>query len=676
MMAEALENHDEVVIVRFNPWLFESQAKLLQGFFTTLADALGKSLPTRIEELGKILNRYGAILSAASIDMGNGVQISAGSAIQGLGQSLSMTELDDLKARLEGILGKSNKRIVVLMDDIDRLDRHEIHAMFKLVKLSAGFERTSYVLAFDDDVVAAALGEQYAGGDKEAGRNFLEKIVQVPLHLPPGDQLSLRKFTFEGVEASLTLAGIHISGEQGEAFVRHFVDGLELRLTTPRQAKRYANAIAFALPILKGEVNPIDQMLIEGIRVFFPVLYKNIRENPDIFLCENRDAARDDGLRKRATEVIDNAMKDLSPSDRERVRRRLLEVLFPRLKSVFGNVGFSSDFDEGWDREQRICSRNYFDRYFRYAVTPGDVPDLVVEKLLDAAASDDLETEKIFKNITECGGTGRLIQKLRRVEDKVERPAAERIALLMARNAGTFPREKGMFLSDRSFSQGAILLMKLLWRVPEGKEREELARRLVGVAEPLVFGAECVRWFRHNEKEPESKRLIPAGVEDDLGRILAGRVKDNAEIEPPYLRSPGDTSHLLWIWNRYGKGGEVRDYLHGRFDTSPKEIDDFLSAFVPTAWGMESGLSHKSDFDRDAYNNVIKMIEPKYLFEKLKDRYGGELDTPDFYEPRDGDLGRRIANQFAFVHRVAEEESRKKAEGELGDARETPQDEV
>ena len=67
-----------------------------------------------------------------------------------------------------------------MIDDIDRLDRTETQAIFKLVKLSASFNHTSYVLAFDDEIVAAAIGEKYGQGGLEAGRAFLEKISGPP----------------------------------------------------------------------------------------------------------------------------------------------------------------------------------------------------------------------------------------------------------------------------------------------------------------------------------------------------------------------------------------------------------------------------------------------------------------------------------------------------------------
>ena len=149
LMEAALQDHVHVVVVRFNPWHFQSEDQLLRGFFATLAQALGKSLPTMKEKIGKIIKDYGSLLSLASIS------------VKGLGEALSTVKLDELRTRIENILAEGGKRVVVLIDDIDRLDRTETQAIFKLVKLSASFNHTSYVLAFDDEIVAAAIGEKY-----------------------------------------------------------------------------------------------------------------------------------------------------------------------------------------------------------------------------------------------------------------------------------------------------------------------------------------------------------------------------------------------------------------------------------------------------------------------------------------------------------------------------------
>ncbi|MCY6442047.1 P-loop NTPase fold protein [Acinetobacter baumannii] len=59
-----------------------------------------------------------------------------------------------------------------------------MHALFRLVKLTADFKHTAYILAFDKDIVASSLQDRYANSSNNAGEAFLEKIIQVPLHLP------------------------------------------------------------------------------------------------------------------------------------------------------------------------------------------------------------------------------------------------------------------------------------------------------------------------------------------------------------------------------------------------------------------------------------------------------------------------------------------------------------
>jgi hypothetical protein len=663
LMEEALKEHAEVVCVKFNPWHFESQAQLLRGFFATLAEDLGRSMTTRKEEIGKILERYSWILSLASASVGGGtVTLDPGEGLRELGRTLSTVELEELRERLQKILRESGKRVVVLIDDMDRLDRREVQAIFKLVKLSAGFERTSYVLAFDEEMVAASLGEQYGEGGSEGGRKFLEKIVQVPLHLPAADDLSLRKLVFEGVNAATKLAGIDLTEEQVQAFVRHFVDGLELRLETPRQAKRYGNVLAFSLPILKGEVNHVDQMLVEGIRVFYPKLYVAIRQNPDVFLGADRDTRRGEVFKKRVTEIVDRGLEGLEARDKERVQSRLLAVLFPRLKSVFGGASYGSEWEKEWDREQRIASRQYFDRYFSYSVPPGDVSDQVMRDLLEKAGQgSEADVDETFKGLAERGALRRVVPKLRRQEDLLNAVAARTIVRTVTRNGHLLPRERTMFGFDSTFTQAAILVGQLLLRVPAGAERDALAEQVIREAEFLPFAFECFRYMRKGKKDPESERIISDVAEREAGRLLVERVKAWATETPPWRELPQDTPGICWVWEQYGEAGDVGTYLETQFAANRQEVPLFLTTYVAAAWGMESGLPRKGDFERNAYDMVRSLIDPERIVGWLREIYGDDVDRGDHYQPDTVPFEKRIAVQFGFIHRKVKEEAQSSA---------------
>ncbi len=658
LMQEALKEHANIVCVGFNPWHFASEDQLLRGFFATLAEALGKSLPTKKEEIGKVLGRYGSILSLASVTVGGVVQVDPGAMAKGLGEALSTVTLDDLRQRLEAFLREGGKRVVVFIDDIDRLDRTDVQAMFKLVKLSASFDYTSYVLAFDDEMVAAALGEKYGQGDVAAGRNFIEKIVQVPLHLPPADELPLRKLTFEGVDGALQLSAITLSQEQVDAFVRHFIDGIEPRLNTPRQAKLYTNALAFALPILKGEVHPVDHMLIEGIRIFYPKLYANIRDNPEYFLKDGGGNGQAQvAFRQRAKTLIDEGLAGLGV-DKDIVRRRLLEVLFPRLQGVFGNVRWGHEWDARWNREQRISSEDYFKRYFSYSVPPGDVSDLKITTFIDSAKTmNDEGLNRALREFSDMGGMPQLILKLRRREEQVDRSACAKLALAVARNGDLLPRQPAMLFSDRTTMQAGILIAHLVKQsASDADARAGLGRRVISEAEPLSFAFECLRWLRKGERESDAERIVTEAVDQELRSLLATRVRESATTEPPYKRFGQDAPSLLWAWNQYGTQGEVGNYLRGRLTMHEEEVDELLDVYVGTALGLESGLSHRSDFDRGNYDTLAKLVDPEFILERLKARYGAELDNPEYYHGDEVPFRRRVAHQFAYIHKKIKED--------------------
>ncbi|PIR86458.1 NTPase KAP [Candidatus Kaiserbacteria bacterium CG10_big_fil_rev_8_21_14_0_10_43_70] len=649
MMRGYLGRYKHVIPIQFNPWYFDSEEKLIKGFFETIAGAIGKSLPTFQQRIGKYMKKYGAILAPV-----------AGNAATGLGESLSIVELDELRLRLEEILTEAQVRLVIMIDDIDRLDRNEIHSVLKLVRLSAGFSYTGYVLAFDDEIVSASLGEKYGAGDKEAGRNFLEKIVQVPLHLPPADDMELRQMTFEGVDAVLKATGIELSEGQPESFARHFVDGIEPRLQTPRQSKLYVNTLNFALPLLKGEVNPVDQMLVEGIRIFYPKLYRVIRDNPSYFL-KYRDGMQNDPDRKRANILVDEALEGMGVIDKERVKDRFIRVLFPR----FGSTSYGHDWDTRWSREKRISSEEYFKRYFVYSVPKGDVSDLAVDSFFEIVSNGaNKQIDELISDFANRGAIPRFIKKLRDREASIKPSDASNLARAFARNGAAVPRERHAFIPDWTLDQAAILISNLVKLETEKKKRESLAKEIMETADPLPFAFECLRWLRKGDKTEEEDRILSQGVEDELGRILASRIKIKAKEAPLYKTYANDAPRLLWAWNKYGKKGEVSSYLETSFKNTPTDITSFLGVYVGLAWGMESGLPSRSDFERDNYEAVKGYCSPIIIYTKLKEEYGSSLENPKFYHSDEIPFDEKIAHQFAFIHLkvLSEEENRKKEE--------------
>lgn len=264
------------LIIRFNPWRFSDEEQLLRKYFKALSMKLGKTL-SRGKELAEVLDAYSdAITSLAELTIPFGGNI-LGKLSKKVSERLAKAaDLEGLKGKIEKYLEAEKKRIVIFMDDIDRLESREIQAVFRLVKLTADFPYTAYILAFDEEMVSASLAEQF-NKDKEAGRSFLQKIVQVPLPVPPAEPRILRAMGLNGVESALNSIEVVLTQEEAEQFVTIFDKSFRQMLSSPRAVKRYINMLNFALPILKGEVNMLDLILIEGVRAFYPKVYETVR---------------------------------------------------------------------------------------------------------------------------------------------------------------------------------------------------------------------------------------------------------------------------------------------------------------------------------------------------------------------------------------------------------------
>lgn len=653
---EALKTESNVICIRFNPWRYGTEEQLLEGFFHNIADALDTKLITSGEKIKDIFKKVAPAAAGAFGQQGIG---------DGVAQFIAGPSLSELRSRIEAALEETKKRVVILADDIDRLEKEEIHATFRLVKLTADFKFTSYILAFDEQVVSSALQDRYGAGAENAGKAFLEKIIQVPLNLPSVDRKILRGFCFEGVDSALTLAEIKLTEQQVQEFVRDFTAAFDKRLKTPRKARMYGNILMFSLPILKGETNPVDVMLIEGVRVFFPKVYEVIKKNAEMFTGSVRDSYgsnRD----KEKSHTIATIEKSIDSSDPEEIDGilSLLKSMFPKLQAMYGNTHYGSDWEKSWSEAQRICSPAYFQRYFTYAIPEDDIPDQTIQNIIDVSSKDDLaDTAKLFDQLLTTQNADRLIRKLRSRAKSVSQKSSMTLAGVLLLYSDRFPNPENLFNFNNPFAQAAMLVSDLIQNISEKGEKISLSQLCIKNAPDIEFSAEIFRWLRVKDKDrPE----IDGFTEDEIsaiGNILAERIKSilegDVDITTVYPKICG---HLLYQVKKYNGKSDVEEYLTSFFKTCEQSIFRFLDTFTPTAWGMESGISHKSDLEREQYNYIVGLVDPEIILSAITHEIGQLPSVSKEYPRDDKDRNQLLANQFLWLHDYVLKEQARAAE--------------
>jgi len=654
-----LSRESNVEVVEFNPWRFTDESLMLHGFFQVLADLIRANLKTKGEEIAGWLEKIGRYASVVDDRFGKASDLAS------LGAEAS---LESLRNRLFDALRDAEKRIVVLVDDIDRLDKTETHLLFRIIKACADFPNVCYVLAFDDTMVAKSLGDQYVAGDESSGRAFLEKIIQIPLKLPIAMREDLRSLCFQQVDRAIASAGIELTDREVGAFVSGFDRGISIRLDTPRAAKRFGNALMIALPMLREEVNTVDLLLLEAIRAFYPTIYDCIRANHSDFSGVESDYGRNGQNENRAVTLL-KPVVDALDSDEQEAVKRLLRVLFPRLGSAFGGSNYGSDWLGRWAREKRICSPDYCPRYFSYAVPLSDVSDGEIDRLCQFAVEGQEHSLNEAVHTHFVGGKARrVIERLRQRESAIAPEAATALALAIAKNAQHIPAPPALFSLSEPPSQAAMLISHLIQLLPPGEQRVALAVEVMNASEPLWFADECLRWVYVTDEPDKADHNVLAS--EEVGRVrivLVERIKQASEAgEKLFHTSVVQEQSLLFEWWRAEGREPVQRHLAMIFEREPKSIAEFLEAMAPRGWGDGDVLPRVGKLDGNQLKNIKLIFDLDELAARIQKHIPADYEDPQWFPNSDLPLERRLAEQFIYVWK------KWKAEGEPADR--TPDD--
>ena len=368
----SLQNQGEdagINLVEFNPWLVNNDESLLREFFSSIikdADETTRSL----------FKKYGSLAILASKTIVNAFVPGAGDALAaGIGMAKdafvdSQDSIAELKTKVSDAIAKSKRHIVMMIDDVDRLDKEELHTVLRLIRQVADFKNCIYIVAMDVDMVAKAIGNHYGDGSHQDGRKFIDKIVQVPITLPQISQCDLLRLVTE--ELSVILKDLTSVEQQ----VKEIAKTVLPFINTYRDLKRYCNQISFILPHLAGEVNIHDLCALEAIKMVNATAYRRIYEKEEALrhIVGTVALLAEDKGHEEVAKNYEEAKEWIC----EGMTGRLRDAVNDALDFLFNN---GSIFDQEDINKKRLDTGVYFQKYFTQLV-PGDLlPDRVLDEL-------------------------------------------------------------------------------------------------------------------------------------------------------------------------------------------------------------------------------------------------------------------------------------------------------
>jgi hypothetical protein len=395
-------------------------------------------------------------------------------------------------------------------------------------------------------------------------------------------------------------------------------------------------------------------MLVEGMRVFYPRLYVLIRKRPDIVLGEGFDRDTTGKQRQEAArKAIEDSLGELGPEERA-AAQKLLVALFPRLNALYRNIVYGDDSEKSWAKAQRVASQEYFVRYFSYAVPMGDIPDQVIRGIVESSKRSTVENLVVdVMRVVNERNAARFIAKLRRFESALVPEASQTLGLTLAVTGILYPDPPAPFKPANPRSQAAILISKLMQSVSLVDDRLQFGLAVVAQAEPLTFALECFRWFPMFDEEHADPEAFSKEQTEVLGRELAQRIVRASSADVPLFRLyPDDFSGLAWVWSRFGQVGDAKTYVGSILKREPSCAIELLKCYLPTAWGMESGLPSKSDFRQSHFEAITRIVDPEILVSALQLHLGERFQIPEryIYVGDEAEIDVTVAKQFAWLH--------------------------
>lgn len=667
MVLDSLRSERATVpyVVEFNPWQWAGQEQLAQAFFREIGKPLGRREESdQARASAKRWRKYGALLGiGAEIFAGTrrlalvalGIIVSLGFAgaffeftavrialgviafLACIGFVLLITShrfakgvatyfstvaeaeeksLDEVKNELSGALRALSRPVLVVIDDVDRLTGPETRLLFQLIKANADFPNMVYLVLFQREVVEAALSREY-----------LKKIVQVGFDVPRIQRSKLEAVLTSKLDALLQSEPVQALWEK-ERWPEIFIPGLRPYFETLRDVYRFISVLSLQVSVFSRggafEVNPIDLISLEVLRVFEPEVYNSLHASKEALTrVEDFGSSRSSAETAEKNE-IQSILQKASEAHRECVKEILTQV-FPPVSWVFSNVRFTSDYSDSWYRAHRACHPDVFDKYFYLTIPEGELSHEEVERIVELAgdrqgfASELRATGK--RNLL-----GVAIDRLEAYKETISLDHAISFITAMFDTGDELPVGQVGLTEIPPDLHAARIVYWYLKREPEISKRQEILIRCIEQTTGIYLACFVVALEGDKVKEgrDQRERLADDPGVKRLQELCVSKIRQAATSGA--LSGNPRLGQLLGFWLAWSTGDEARSWVARLIESHEGPLSILVASLRETRTYGVARYSARSSWSVDL-EGIEKLVAPELIERKLAGVKTEELET-------------------------------------------------
>lgn len=612
---------DKPIIVKFSPWNYTDKDNLISLFFRVLKNKLDiDNDEEKRKKIGKALTDYSDALDALSLVpmVGSGLAILLKTIAKAQGAELSKeVDLDVTRNQLEKVLSETNQKIIVIMDDIDRLTNSQIRDIFQLVKQVGNFPNIIYVLSMDRNVVCRALEEVH----NIDGSEYLEKIVQIPFEIPALMKPQIREIFLAKLNDTIKDIFDDITWNENY-FNEVFNNCIEPYIKTLRDVNRVINTFQFRYRLLYKETAFEDMLALTTIEVLAPQLYQWIGNNKDL-LCSTSIHSLESLYRDKKDYRIKicNELERLCINVDEAIK--FLTTLFPVFENDIDerNVRcISSNIREA----MRVAQEDRFNTYFVFDLSSIAIPRHIINNCIYTL---DLNTLMVM--ITKFNDEGNIEYFIDELRSLVNTIPSERLGLLataiLKRQYEFKDANLASFYVLSVFSKAEFLVYDIFSKINNEIDRyiiikdtvENVTKNELGVIASFINRLELSYGRLAGNEEYKDKQLITLIHLEELEKTYISKINEITQSE--FIIDINHFHMAFYLWECLDKD-RAQIYLK---ETLKEDINilKFVCS-IASRWNGTDGSGWSSKL-----NNYSTYISPDTVYKKIQ-----EFDKRDLYK--------------------------------------------
>jgi predicted KAP-like P-loop ATPase len=586
LAASNMFDDEKPIILNFSPWSYSGQGQLVYGFFRRLSSELRQA--THLENAADIiylLELYVSFFTHQPVP--KLLQIKPRLLTQ-LKKTFSRKQgayawesgLDPIQVKneLNQLLKNQKHKIIIIIDNISRLEPAEINQIFQIVKSMGDYNNTIYLLSYDKTQMLHAINQIHA----DEGNEYLEKLVQLPFEVPPISTQDLENLLFDRLQRIVTLVAEEAWNKTAWADI--YYSSIKYFFSTCRDITRFTNTLSFSFTRVKDVVNPVDFVALTAIEVFAPQVFYGIRDNKDLFtdLLDNVYVFDDEKLKKdkaRCDEILQRS-DVISPS----LLLTLLMHLFPRLHMIYHPDESFYHSETLARKNRRISCPDVFDIYFRLSIPMGHIPESEIKTLLALTSDEEAFTQALLR-LNQDERVTQFLDALDGVAlESVSTPHIKNIIGAFFDSADLFPEGEATLLSCDTMTRIHRICHQLLHRCPTTEERAGILQFAINKSSKslyVIIHELTLQAQEHIETDdtylPIEHRDLTTEQLNNLQSLTVSKIAYWAQIgrlpEHPKLLP------ILYAWKNWGNEVHCRRYVE-QVIKDDKGLLAFLSAVL------------------------------------------------------------------------------------------------